>query len=74
MSPTICFQKTPLRPRITTPKGFYALRKDVSLWEGHRKRTRYGGCHIYTQIILKDIGQLPNFHLILNISLFGIIP
>jgi hypothetical protein len=30
MSLTTCFQETPLRPRLTTPKVFYALRKDIS--------------------------------------------
>jgi hypothetical protein len=74
MSLTTCFQETPLRPKLTTSKGFYALRKDISLWKGHRKATRYGDCHVYTQIILKEIGQLPNLYPILNISLFGIIP
>jgi hypothetical protein len=72
MSPTTCFQETPLRPRLTTPKVFYASRKDISLWEGHRKSTRHGGCHVYTQAILEEIRHLS--YLILNISLFGIIP
>jgi hypothetical protein len=38
-----------------------------------RSWTRYGGCHVYTQTKLEEIGQLPNLYLILNISLFGII-
>jgi hypothetical protein len=67
MSLTTCFQ-------VPTPKGFYALKKDISLWEGHRKRTVYGDCHIYTQIIFEEIGQLPNLYPVLNISLFGVIP
>jgi hypothetical protein len=65
---TICFQKTPLRPRLTTPKVCYALRKDISLYGGHGKRTRYGGCHVYTQTILEEIEQLSNLYLILDIS------
>jgi hypothetical protein len=31
MSLTTCFQETPLRPRLTTPKVFYTLRKGSSL-------------------------------------------
>jgi hypothetical protein len=73
MSTTICFQETPLRPRLTTPKVFYVLKKDISLYGGHGKRTGYGGCHVYTQIILEEIGQLPNLYLVMKISLFGII-
>jgi hypothetical protein len=30
MSLATYFQETPLRPRLTTPKGFYALREDIS--------------------------------------------
>jgi hypothetical protein len=63
----------PLRPRQTAPKGSYALRKDISLWESHEVTTRNGDCHVYTQTILEEIGQLPNLYQILNTSLFGII-
>jgi hypothetical protein len=73
MSLTTSFQEITLRPRLTIPKAFYALRKAISLKGGHGKRTRYGGCHVYTQIIVEEIGQLPNLYPILNISLFGII-
>jgi hypothetical protein len=31
MSLTTCFQETPPRPRLKTPKVFYALKKDISL-------------------------------------------
>jgi hypothetical protein len=60
MSLTTCFQDTPLRSMLTTPKVFYALRKDISCREVMEKRNRYGSCHVYTQIILEEIGQLPN--------------
>jgi hypothetical protein len=60
MSLTTCFQETPPRHRLTPPKVFYALRKDIFLLEGHGKRTRYAGCHVY-QTILEEIAQLiPN--------------
>jgi hypothetical protein len=60
MSPTTCFQEILPRPRLPTPMVSYALRKDISLEEGHGKRTKNGGYYASTQTILEEIGQLPN--------------
>jgi hypothetical protein len=54
--------------------GFYALKKDITLWESHSKRTGYRGCHVSTQIMLEEIEQFPNLFPNLNIYLFEIIP
>jgi hypothetical protein len=54
--------------RLITPKGFYALRKDIVLLESYKERTWYGDCRAYTQIILEEIGQLPDLYLIVSIS------
>jgi hypothetical protein len=74
MSLSTRFHKISLRLRLTTLKGFYAVRKDISLWKNHEERIGYGDCHVYTQVILEEIGQLPKLYPILNIALFGIIP
>jgi hypothetical protein len=67
---TICFQETPFKPRLTTPKVFYVLRTHIFLYEGHERKTRCGDSQVYAQIIVKEIGKLHNLYSIAQLILF----